>query len=86
MEPFFSEGSRIVINRWAYLFSSPKIGDVVAFSDQKEPEKILLKKIEKVRGESYFYVAGINKKDSLDSRFFGYVKKNLVLGKFFARL
>jgi len=81
MEPLFKAGDRVVINRLAYLFSKPKPGDLVAIEHPKERNKILLKKIKKIISEDQYFVVGTNPSDSCDSRSFGLVGKELIIGK-----
>ena len=80
MQPLFNPGDKVIINRWAYLFSSPKAGDIVAIQVRSKGGKILLKKIEKDRGQRYF-VIGLNTSDSTDSRSFGPIPKKQIIGK-----
>ena len=84
MQPLFNPGDRVIVNRWAYLFSFPRPGDIVAFYDRNDRNKILLKKIEKASGK-YLFVIGLNTNDSLDSSSFGTVSKNQVIGKFLTK-
>ena len=84
MQPLFNPGDRVIINRWAYLFSPPKPGDLVAFWLQDESSDILLKRIKTISGNRVF-VIGSNPNDSLDSSSFGAVSKNKVIGKFLTK-
>lgn len=84
MEPDFKSGEKVLVNRFAYLFSDPLPGEVVAFEDPRERGKILLKRIDKQRNSKYFMI-GINEKSSRDSRRFGMVGKNKILGKVLLR-
>ncbi|MEX0617179.1 MAG: S26 family signal peptidase [Candidatus Woykebacteria bacterium] len=84
MEPDFYSGQRIIINRWAYIFSDPTIGDIIAFRDRHDKGKIALKKVKKILDKSY-YVVGLNQEDSQDSRSFGYISSKEIIGKFFTR-
>lgn len=80
MRPFFNPGDKLVINRWAYLFSPPKKGDIIAFQLQNKSSTILLKKVGKV-SKNKLFVVGLNPADSLDSRKLGLISKDQVLGK-----
>ena len=82
MEPLFKSGDRIIINPISYLFSQPQPGDIVALRDRG---KILLKQIKKVYAGNKYFVVGINKVDSTDSRNFGKVKRAQIVGKFFTK-
>lgn len=85
MEPLFKEGDRAIINRLAYLFGSPKVGDIVALRNKNLAKKILLKKVDKVSRDGNFFVVGLNKGDSLDSQKFGAVSKKDIIGKVLTR-
>ena len=76
MEPRYRDGDRLLINKWAYLFSRPKIGDIIVFKKLNE-EKFILKRIKKVLNTGFF-VRGDNK---TDSKYFGVIKKEQILGK-----
>ena len=85
MEPTFKDGDRVVINRLAYLFTQPKVGDIVAVQYPNQRDKILLKKIERHTPNNTYFVVGENKSDSEDSRSFGKINKSLIIGKFWFR-
>ncbi len=80
MEPTIKNGDKVLVNRLAYLFKSPKAGDIVA---AKKGDKIFIKRITKIENKKYF-VHGDNPNDSVDSRKFGMLSKHDILGKVFA--
>ncbi|MDP2720357.1 MAG: S26 family signal peptidase [bacterium] len=82
MEPFFKSGDKVVINRISYLFFQPQPGDIVALTHR---DSILLKQIKKVSSNNKYFVAGINIVDSHDSRNFGKVKREQIVGKFLTK-
>lgn len=77
MQPLFNPGDRVLINCWAYLFSSPKPGDTIAFQIHNNSSDILLKKVKMVTGDEIL-VMGINKQDSLKP---GPISRKSVVGK-----
>ncbi len=77
MEPVIKNGQYVLISKIPYFFSEPSVKEIVVF---KKNQKILIKRIIKKTGDKYF-LAGDNLKDSLDSRSFGFVSKNDILGK-----
>lgn len=77
MEPAIRNGQYVLISKIPYFFSEPDVKEIVAF---KKNQKILIKRIVKKTGNKYF-LAGDNLKDSLDSRSFGFISKNDILGK-----
>ena len=85
MEPLIKEGQGVLINRLAYLFSQPKVSDIVALNAPNIPNKLLLKRVEKVLKNNKYIVVGINKVDSTDSRQFGWVSSKDILGKVWLR-
>ncbi len=83
MEPTFKNGDKILATNIFYLFRPPKVNDVVVFKDNDN--KIFIKRIVDIRDKSYILL-GDNKKDSLDSRQFGNIQRNQILGKFIYKL
>jgi signal peptidase I len=70
MEPYLKQGDRVIVNKCSYLFSSPKIGDIIIFksknrkdSKDKQDNKTYIKRIIAINNNK-FSVAGDNKKDS----------------------
>lgn len=73
MEPYLQEGNRVIA-----LGHLPfKQGDVVVF---KKHSKLFVKRVGKITRDKVV-VVGDNKKDSLDSRHFGEIKKHDIIGK-----
>lgn len=61
MRPLFKEGQVVWVNHWAYLFSKPKVGDIIIFKFQ---EKEIIKRVSEVM-VGKVAVSGDNKSDSL---------------------
>lgn len=79
MLPTYNDGDNVLVNRFAYLFTSPQKNDVIAVKDPRD-KKVLIKRIKKVENNSYF-VVGDNKLHSTDSRQFGMIVKSDIIGK-----
>lgn len=79
MSPTLISGQIVVVNRLSYLFSKPKNGDIIAVKDPRD-KKFLIKRITKISMDKYF-VEGDNKKHSTDSRVFGMIGKQDIVGK-----
>ena len=76
MEPTLHEEDVVLISSLPYLFKNPKVEDVIVLKRQK----YIIKRITKEdRGK--FFVEGDNKKESTDSRDFGWVFKKEIFGK-----
>ncbi|MDP3733469.1 MAG: S26 family signal peptidase [Candidatus Daviesbacteria bacterium] len=79
MLPNLKEGQEVLSFNWAYLFSKPKVGDVVVVKvNGKEMVKRITKFLDR---EKMIFVMGDNKKDSLDSRKLGWIDKKNLIGK-----
>ena len=75
-------------NNWGYHrlpgFKRPKISDIVVFNSPENEEALLVKRITNVLyigNAGYYYVTGDNSENSLDSRSFGYIPEQLIIGK-----
>lgn len=78
MEPSYHDGDVILIMRW----KNPRVGDVIVVPDPRARERLLLKRIVK-ETDTDFHVAGDNPLESADSRVFGSIPKNTILGTVF---
>lgn len=76
MEPSAKEGDFVFV--WK-LFFRPKEGDMVVFLKPASQE-LFLKRVARV-GRSACWLEGDNKQDSKDSRQFGWVPKQAILGR-----
>ncbi len=83
MEPQIKNGNTVLISGIFYLFRKPKVNDIIAFKNFDG--KILIKRIRKEENGNFF-IQGDNNKDSLDSRNFGMISKDKILGKIFYTL
>lgn len=79
MSPTLKPGQVVLVNRLAYLFHKPQREDIVAVKDPRD-KKVLIKRITKISNDKYF-IQGDNKKYSTDSRVFGMIRKQNILGK-----
>lgn len=74
MLPTLKEGQDVLSLNW---FVNPKVGDIVVI---KHDGKDMVKRIQKV-DDRHIFVKGDNREDSTDSRHFGPVKIDQVVGK-----
>lgn len=79
MYPTFQHGEVILANKLSYIFSTPKIDNVVVVK-RKEKNMTILKRITSIEN-SKFFVEGDNKQESTDSRDFGMIEKEEIIGK-----
>jgi len=85
MTPELSPGERVVVNKAAYWFRKPKAGDLVVLRDPTQRERLLIKRIDRPVGEGAWLVLGANEQASTDSRHFGPVGRELLVGKVWFR-
>jgi nickel-type superoxide dismutase maturation protease len=81
MAPSLAPGARVIVNRLAYRLGRPKRGDLVVLRDPRAPERLLLKRIDGARAGGAWPVLGDNAAASTDSRAFGPVGRELIVGK-----
>lgn len=76
MEPNFKEGDNILVTK---IFFKLRRGDVIIFR-HSTPPYVFCKRISKIFKNKYF-VTGDNKRRSIDSRIFGSISRNDIIGK-----
>jgi len=95
MVPNFHNGDYLIIDEITYQFRKPQIGEVIVFRYPKNPSEFFIKRIAALPGDTIngttlaadeYYVLGDNKSASLDSRYWGPVKSNLIVGRAILRL
>jgi nickel-type superoxide dismutase maturation protease len=79
MEPQIEDGQSVLVSSIPYWFKKPQINDIVAVNADNG-SKILIKRITKIQNGNYF-IEGDNKEDSLDSRKFGVISKDKIIGE-----
>ncbi len=77
MFPTLLEGQDVLSFNWAYLGRKPKIGEILVLNLNG---KDLIKRVAKIEDDQIF-VEGDNKYESTDSRNFGAVSMENVIGK-----
>jgi len=77
MAPAFLNGEKVLVFVWAYIMFKPRINDVVICKFHKNK---LIKRIQRI-DQNEIFVIGDNKKESTDSRSFGYLSTKNILGK-----
>ena len=82
MEPFLKIDQTVLVSSIPFIFSGPKIGDVIVF---KFKNKFYIKRIANKKNTKYF-LTGDNKEDSLDSKKIGWIEKKDIIGKVIYRI
>ena len=85
MSPVLDPGDYVLVNRWAYAFREPAAGDLVVLRDPEREGRFLVKRIAGQAGPGSYSVAGDNVAESRDSRAFGPVPRDRIVGKVWLR-
>ena len=81
MFPLLQPGNEILIDPYAYKKSPPKLNDIVVTKHPQKPEIIIVKRVTAIDGKINYFLTGDNLADSTDSRHWGSVKSQDILGK-----
>ncbi len=83
MKPDYMPGDKLWVSKLTYILGKPKVGDTIVLRDPRD-HRLILKRILEIKRDGYF-VKGNNEGASTDSRVFGLVKKEDMIGKVFFR-
>jgi nickel-type superoxide dismutase maturation protease len=81
MLPLLQPGDEILINPYAYKKSLPKLNDLVVTIHPLQPKITIVKRVTAVNSEEKYFLTGDNVADSTDSRHWGSVELQDILGK-----
>ena len=86
MRPTLGPGDYVLVNRWTYRLRRPAKGDLVVFQDSERLDRFLVKRIDDVLGPGLVSVASDNPDRGRDSRTFGPIRADRIVGKVWLRL
>lgn len=78
MEPAMKDGDSFIFD--TSLSEFPQLNDIVLIKHPFIKKKNLVKRVKNIHSDGSIFVEGDNKYKSTDSRTFGYVKENQILG------
>jgi len=81
MEPSLKHNQIILASSVPFFFRKPKVGDIVVL----KKKKFIIKRIAKIN-KNKFFVVGDNKEESTDSRNFGWIFKQNIVGKIILKI
>lgn len=81
MEPGLKQGDRVVVERWSFAKRLPREGELVAMRHPFRRERVLIKRVASIWKDGQCFVVGDNPGDSHDSRHFGSIHHEDVIGR-----
>jgi nickel-type superoxide dismutase maturation protease len=81
MEPALEDGDWVLVDPDAYRGRSPRAGELVLAPDPREPERLLIKRVDSVERDGRLMLLGDAPDASTDSRAFGTVPVAAVRGR-----
>lgn len=81
MEPLLSPDHEVLLDPVAYSCTLPEIGDIVVTYHPRQPDLRIIKRVEFVAPDGSCYLRGDNPAASTDSRRFGLIPLNKLIGK-----
>lgn len=85
MLPLLRAGEFVLVDPAAYRGAAPRLDDIIVFRDPRQPETIAVKRAIYCTEAGACYVLGDNPTASADSRTFGPVAPELILGRVICR-
>ncbi|MGK7931575.1 MAG: nickel-type superoxide dismutase maturation protease [Microcystaceae cyanobacterium] len=85
MLPYLKPKDEVLVDKGAYQRSQPLVGDVVVVKSPFQPNFYLIKRIVSIRKDGACFLQGDNLAQSIDSRAFGWIARELIIGKVICR-
>ncbi len=85
MLPLLQPEDEVLVNLKAYKNSPPSLQDIIVVRHPYKPNFYMIKRIVSINEKGEYFIQGDNLYNSTDSRHFGCIKKNLILGRVTSR-
>ncbi|RMH69514.1 MAG: nickel-type superoxide dismutase maturation protease [Gemmatimonadetes bacterium] len=81
MLPLLKPGDEVLVNPAAYRKHPPQAGDLVVAVHPRNPHQKIIKRITTISPQNTYFIQGDNPAESTDSRHFGAVPGDFIIGK-----
>ena len=81
MEPALLRGDLILVDPTAFARRPPRAGEIVVAPDPRDPARVLIKRVRRVEADGSLVLVGDRPDRSTDSRTFGEVDPQTVVGR-----
>ncbi len=85
MAPLLQAGDEVLVDLRAYRRQPPRVGDVVLVQHPYRPDLRMVKRVTTMVGDDHYQVQGDNPSESTDSRSFGALSAQHILGRVTSR-
>ncbi len=85
MLPLLQPGDEILVNFKAYRNQSPQAGEIIVAQHPYKPNTRIVKRVSGVREDGACFLQGDNSAESTDSRAFGWIHPQQILGRVTSR-
>lgn len=86
MLPLLRPGDLVLVKRRAYAHKPPQPGDIVVARDPRQPSRKLIKRVDAILQDGRCFLLSENPAEGTDSRTFGAVHPDHVLGQVTCRI
>ncbi|HXV76359.1 MAG TPA: nickel-type superoxide dismutase maturation protease [Candidatus Polarisedimenticolaceae bacterium] len=81
MEPSLRDGDRVIVDLWTYDRRPPRVGEVVLISAPETDGAWIVKRVARRGARGELWLLGDNPRSSLDSRQWGWLPADRVVGR-----
>jgi nickel-type superoxide dismutase maturation protease len=81
MLPLLRPGDEVLVNARAYRRRPPQLGDIVVARHPYQDGMHIIKRVTALQGDDQYLLEGDNPSESTDSRSFGAIPGDLILGR-----
>ena len=85
MQPLLQPGEEILIDINAYKKASPQKGEIIVANHPYRPNFSIVKRIVSIENDGSLFLQGDNTLESTDSRYYGAIQLDQIIGKVICR-